>query len=354
MKKQVSINTQLIITMSLVCFAVIASAFLSAYLVYLVFYPDPEAIEAAQEDSYFEFADFIWILLMALIGLMTSILLAFRISKKMMLSINALAEASQSIMDGNLSTRVQRNPKTNFAELIQLEENFNLMAEQLENKQNNIMLWNAGIAHELRTPVTILKGRLQGILDGIFIPNDELVTTLLKQTENLSVLIEDLRLLSLIENNHLKLTLEPTDLRLLLEDKLVEYTSEFEKYDLEIVSSLVTGKVMCDRFRLQQVFTALLDNAIRYANPGRLYLSSQIQNDQWQFIIEDEGPGISEEAQAHIFESFYRANHPSRESKQGTGLGLTIIKHLIEAHKGSITYEKSRHGGSCFKVQLPL
>lgn len=354
MKKQVSINTQLIITMSLVCFAVIASAFLSAYLVYLVFYPDPEVAETAQDSGYFELADLIWILIMALIGLMTSIILAFRVSKKMMLSINALAEASQSIMDGNLSTRVQRNPKTNFAELIQLEENFNLMAEQLENKQNNIMLWNAGIAHELRTPVTILKGRLQGILDGIFIPNDELVTTLLKQTENLSVLIEDLRLLSLIENNHLKLTLEPTDLRLLLEDKLVEYTNEFEKYDFEIVSSLVTGKVMCDRFRLQQVFTALLDNTIRYANPGRLYLSSQIQNDQWQFTIEDEGPGISEEAQAHIFESFYRANHPSKESKQSTGLGLTIIKHLIEAHNGTIIYEKSHYGGSCFKVQLPL
>lgn len=354
MRKHVSIKTQLVITMSLVCFAVIASAFLSGYLVYLIFYPDSEVAEAAQDEGYFELADFIWILLMALIGLMTSILLAFRVSKRMMLSINALAQASQSIMDGNLSTRVQRNPQTNFAELIQLEDNFNLMAEQLENKQNNIILWNAGIAHELRTPVTILKGRLQGILDGIFVPHDELITTLLKQTENLSVLIEDLRLLSLIENNHLKLTLEPTDLRLLIEDKLVEYTNELEKYDFEIISSFVTGKIMCDRFRLQQVFTALLDNAIRYANPGRLYLSSQIQDNHWQFTIEDEGPGISEEARAHIFESFYRANHPSKESKQGTGLGLTIIKHLIEAHKGTITYEPSRYGGSCFIVRLPL
>ncbi|MGL4673346.1 MAG: hypothetical protein ACRCXK_00660 [Wohlfahrtiimonas sp.] len=111
MKKQVSINTQLIITMSLVCFAVIASAFLSAYLVYLVFYPEPEVAETPQDGGYFELADLIWILIMALIGLMTSIILAFRVSKKMMLSINALAEASQSIMDGNLSTRVQRNPK---------------------------------------------------------------------------------------------------------------------------------------------------------------------------------------------------------------------------------------------------
>lgn len=352
-RKQIGIQTQLIIMMTIVCFTVIASAFLSAYLVYLVFYPDSEIIEEVQqEEYYFELSDFIWILLMAFIGLIVSTFLAFRISKKMLISINALGHTAQKITDGDLTARIAPNPKTNFAELIQLEQNINLMAEQLEKKQSNLMLWNAGIAHELRTPVTILKGRLQGVLDGVFEPNEELIHTLLKQTENLSHLIEDLRLLSLIEHDHLKLNIQKVETSTLIKEVFDEFSTELANANLNPILDLQPATIQCDPFRLQQVIAALLDNMTRYSNAGNLYIKTQISDNCWLFTIEDEGPGIPESEQARIFESFYRANHPSKDSKQGTGLGLTIIKKLVEAHQGTFSYRLTENGGSCFGVGL--
>lgn len=351
-RKQIGIKTQLLIMMAIVCLTVIASAFLSAYLVYLVFYPEPDIIEEVQEEYYFEFADFIWILLMAFIGLIVSTFLAFRISKKMLLSINALAHTAQKITDGDLTARINKNLTSNFAELVQLEQNINLMAEQLEKKQSNIMLWNAGIAHELRTPVTILKGRLQGVLDGVFEPNEALIHTLLKQTENLTHLIEDLRLLSLIENDHLKLSIQEVETKTLIEEKLHEFSAALAEANLKPILDIQSAAIHCDPFRLQQIIAALLDNMVRYSNAGNLYITTKMIDHQWIFTIEDEGPGIPESEQARIFESFYRANHPSKNSKQGTGLGLSIVKKLVEAHQGTFSYQLTENGGSCFKIGM--
>lgn len=355
-KKSKGIKRHLILMMFLVSITVVASAFLNGYLVYLVWEPFSEDWGEVDENVEvgLEIADFIWVLLMALSGLIISIIIAYRVSRKILVSIHALGETAQAIADGNLSARIKNNPDVKFTELIQLEHNFNIMATQLEQKQNNLNLWNAGIAHELRTPVTILKGRLQGILDGVFEPDEALIQTLLKQTENLSRLIEDLRLLSLIENNHLRLSLATVNINEIIEEQLNLFALPFQEKGLQPVLNLEQATLECDPIRMQQILAALLENSVRYSNSGKLYLTTKIINNEWIFMLEDEGPGISEEEQAHIFEFFYRANHPDCKKTQGTGLGLTIIKHLIEAHKGSLSYERSQYGGSCFKIVIPI
>lgn len=349
------IKHHLILMMFIVSISIIVSAFFSGYLVYLVLEPYP--VEATDKDMEvsLEFADFLWIsLLMVFTGLIVSVIMAYRTSKKTLLSIDALGKAAQSLTDGDLTARVAKNPNDNFTELTQLEHNFNLMAAQLEQKQKNLTLWNAGIAHELRNPVTILKGKLQGVLDGVFTPDNGLIQTLLQQTENLSQLIEDLRLLSLIENNHLRLNCVLVNTEEIIQEQLANFSPLLNERRLHPVLKLEKITFSCDPIRIQQILFALLENAVRYSNTGKIYLTSSMINDHWHFTLEDEGPGIKEIERPYIFEFFYRANHPDGKISQGTGLGLTIVKHLVEAHQGNLTYSPSPYGGSCFSFKIPF
>ncbi len=136
--------------------------------------------------------------------------LGIRLSQRFVRPIESIAVATQKISQGDLTARVENNKYVN-AEISELIDNFNDMAHKLEVSIKNAHVWNAAIAHELRTPVTILQGRLQGIVDNVFEPSPALMKSLLNQTEGLSYLVEDLRVLSLIENQQLKLNIEPTN-----------------------------------------------------------------------------------------------------------------------------------------------
>ncbi|MGK9156152.1 ATP-binding protein [Acinetobacter radioresistens] len=345
---------QLIIMLSLLNIGITLLSFLIGYVVY-EWATAYQMIEEYEISSGFSIIplDFLWIFLVLLTGLVLSTIIAFKYAKIYSQPIRQMAHVAQQIQQGNLSMRVEEHHQQTPHELRDLLQNFNDMAHQLETAVNNSSFWNAAIAHELRTPVTILKGRLQGIVDGVFEADHAMHVNLLHQIQGLSYLVEDLRTLSLIEHQKLRLDWQDTT----LEDSIYKcvnmFQSRFEAKQLIIALDLCHHSIKCDIRRLEQVMIALFSNALRYSNPGKLMLTTTVSGDEWIFTFEDEGPGIAPEHIEHLFQPFYRLEDSRSRADGGTGLGLAVIAAIVEAHQGSINYCKSlRLGGSCFRMRL--
>jgi two-component system sensor histidine kinase AdeS len=265
--------------------------------------------------------------------------------------INLLADAAKKISHGDLSARVEK-PTHHSSEIGELMDNFNDMAQKLETSVENAHVWNAAIAHELRTPVTILQGRLQGIIDGVFEADPILFKNLLNQVEGLSNLVEDLRTLSLFENQQLRLNLETICFNETAHKVVHMFEEKLEKAQLKVIFNIEAPKVECDQRRIEQILIALLDNTTRYANPGKLIVSTRQKQTNWILEIEDEGPGISAEHRKDLFNPFFRLEQSRNKELGGTGLGLSVVQALVIAHKGQVDY-LNQHSHSIFRISIP-
>lgn len=357
MKMNHGISRQLILTLGKASLVTALCSFLAGYFIYtlaLDFNLITEQ-ELMSSELKLNIVDYIWIGLVTATGFIISIVLGIKLSRKFILPIQSLAESAQQISQGKLSVRAEAGNPSSPAELSQLIDDFNTMASQLETSVKNTSMWNAAIAHELRTPVTILQGRLHGIIDGVFEPNELLFKDLLNQVEQLSLLIEDLRTLSLAENHQLRMNFEYSSLHHMIIQSIEHYQDRFDRAQLRVQANLTEESCYCDQQRIQQILIALFENAIRYANPGLIKISSAKVDQSWILKIEDQGPGIEEQHIAHLFDPFYRLE-PSRGKNQGgTGLGLSVVQAIVTAHHGQITYmHSSSLGGSCFTIELPV
>lgn len=353
MKTSSSISRQLILTMGKVSLITTLLSFITAYFIYslaLEFnFISPEQLD----DDYFNIVDFTWIFFVSASGFITSVILGIQLAKKFLNPISSLALSAKQISEGNLSVRAEINSKSQLSELSRLVLDFNDMAEKLENSVKNTTMWNAAIAHELRTPVTILQGRLHGILDGVFEADEQLFRDLLRQVEQLSLLIEDLRTLSLAENRQLNLNFSFSSLHSVIIQSIDNFQSRFDQAGLKIQANLTDERCYCDTQRLEQVLSILFDNATRYANAGILKITTKKINQDWILQLEDEGPGIAEQHIAHLFHPFYRVEQSRSKAQGGSGLGLAVVDAIVNSHQGYITYVKSSSlGGSCFQIRL--
>lgn len=340
--------------MCLLNIGVILSSILCGYIVYSIAlrYGMISIEQITYDDLDFQFIDWLWLILAMIVGLIFSIFLGTKLAKKYAEPMVLLAKATQDISHGDLTARVhfsEQHPD----EIIKMLRNFNQMAEKLEVAVNNSQVWNAAIAHELRTPITILQGRLQGIVDGVFTADTQLIKNLLNQVAGLSNLVEDLRTLSLFENQQLRLNIEENSFTLLLNKVLLMFQEKLNKANLQVELDINSDQVQCDPRRMQQILIAILDNATRYSNAGKLYISTTNDQQNWILKIQDQGPGISEMDSVEIFTPFFRVEKSRNKEWGGTGLGLSIVKALIVAHQGHIEYQ-NLEGQSLFIIQLPL
>jgi len=338
MKSKLGISKQLFIALSIVNLSVTLFSVVLGYVIYnYAIEKGWITLSSLQEDwTTFHFVDWIWLATVIFCGCMISLVIGMHLAKRFIVPINFLAEAANKISQGDLSARAYDN-RIHSAEMSELLYNFNDMAQKLEVSVQNAQVWNAAIAHELRTPITILQGRLQGIIDGVFKPDEILFKSLLNQVEGLSHLVEDLRTISLVENQQLRLNYELFDSKSVIE--------KVPELDLTITP------VLCDRRRIEQVLIALIDNAIRYSNAGKLKISSEVVADNWILKIEDEGPGIATEFQDDLFKPFFRLEESRNKEFGGTGLGLAVVHAIVVALKGSIHY--SNHGSkSTFTIKI--
>ncbi|AEV30394.1 signal transduction histidine kinase [Sphaerochaeta pleomorpha str. Grapes] len=287
-----------------------------------------------------------------LIALAVGIMLSIHLTKPMA----ELAQRAREIALGNLSTPMDIKGNDELAELSQA---FNEMITELKKLDTAKKQVIADAAHELRTPVTLIQGTIEGMLDGILSFDQENLKSVLEEVLRLSLLIETLRELELIDAGELKLSKEPIDIRSLLSKSLALFVPVANEKEITISFKPCLGNPATtygDFFRLREVVDNLISNAIKYTPTGG---HIQIQEEKpaknlVRFSIDDSGPGIDISERERVFERFYRIDKSRSSASGGRGLGLAISSEIVKAHGGKITIGSSDLGGARFCVDLPV
>lgn len=229
------------------------------------------------------------------------------------------------------------------------------MVESLKRSEAVRQTMTADIAHEIRTPVTIIQGTLEAILDGVYDASEESIAPIYEETLHLGRLIDDLRDLALAEAGELRLAREPVDLIDLVQQVAdMAFVPREETPRLHFDSAANLPKVSLDRKRFRQVIANLLSNALRHTpRDGDVFIRIRRLENGVELVVADTGPGIRPADLPHLFERFYRAD-PARGRAGGSGLGLAIAKQWVEAHNGTIRAANRTAGGAEFTVRLPV
>lgn len=259
-----------------------------------------------------------------------------------------------SVSEGNLSVRVPESKSDMFSELI---NRFNKMVGELERADKQRRNLTADIAHELRTPLHIIQGNLEGVIDGVYKPTNEHINNTLDETKILVRLVNDLQTLSLAEAG--QLPLHPT--RFLLADLIHDLTSSFSSQAKSLGINLESNikdsslEINADYDRLNQVLSNLISNALRHTpKDGKILIETESVTNQERsvrILVKDTGEGISSEDLPFIFDRFWRGDK-SRSGRINSGLGLAIAKQLIEAHNGTIQVESEVGKGTTFVIEI--
>ncbi|MCX7975635.1 MAG: ATP-binding protein [Bellilinea sp.] len=268
-------------------------------------------------------------------------------------SLRELTHATEEIARGNYGKEVAVRSKDELGTLAQA---FNKMSRDLANAVRLRRQMTADIAHELRSPLTVLSGYAEALSDGKLKGSPEIFNVLHQETRQLSRLVDDLRLLSLADAGELSLLLQPTDVRALLEQVITRHrvTSEQKGIQLQVDAALDLPKLRLDPDRMAQVLDNLILNAFRYTPAGGwVRLSAEaLPAGGIRLKVADNGSGIAAEDLPYIFERFYRADK-ARHSGQESGLGLAIARSIVEAHGGRIRAESQPGKGTTFIIELP-
>jgi signal transduction histidine kinase len=271
--------------------------------------------------------------------------------RRMSVPLDELLNASNRVAEGDYSVRVdEKGPP----EVRSLTHAFNLMTGKLElnDRQRRNML--ADISHELRSPITIMQGNLEGMIDGVYSADVEKLKSLYDETQLLSRLVDDLRTLSLAESGSLHLKSTPTDLGLLIREAASSFTSQVEERQIRISFDLSDGETInMDAMRIREVLMNLLANAVRYTpRQGEIRVGAAesvlAEESSVTVFVQNSGEGIESGDLSRIFDRFYKSSDSG-----GMGLGLSIAKYLVEAHGGRIWAESEAGRGTKISFMLP-
>ena len=270
--------------------------------------------------------------------------------------LKSLTMAASAVAAGDLSQRVS---VASGDEISDLADAFNRLAVQLGRPEALRQQLTADIAHELRTPITVIQGNIEALQDGIFPLTQEALEPILDKTLLLRRLVEDLRQLALAESGQLSLIPESLDLGLLAAQTLDAFRppAEARGVKLSIAPADSLPLVRADRQRVQQVLDNLLSNALRYTpDGGCIAVGLARENESIRVSVTDTGPGIPAEALSNVFERFYRADQGRARLSDGggSGLGLAVARSIIEAHGGRIGAHSPPGQGATFWFSLPV
>jgi two-component system OmpR family sensor kinase/two-component system sensor histidine kinase BaeS len=296
---------------------------------------------------------------------MIAVAIGRRVFRAYAVPLADIMDAAEEVATGNLQVRVKERGSREFQ---QLAGSFNRMTEELARTDQQRRNLTADVAHELRTPLHIIQGNLEGILDGVYNPTPEHIEATLQETRTLARLVDDLRTLSLAESGQLTLHPEVVDVNDLLADVATSFSPQAESAGIQLCVEADESKPLTlygDPGRLDQVLSNLVSNALRHTpTDGRIILGAKsVQNssapsgagEQVQLTVADTGEGIDPDDLPFIFDRFWRGDRARTHTEgTGSGLGLAITGQLIKAHGGTITVASAPGRGTTFTMTLPV
>jgi signal transduction histidine kinase len=291
-------------------------------------------------------------------------LLGRRAFRNIAAPLAGLMEGAERVAAGDLSVRVPAGGRGEFA---QLSAAFNHMVEELALADQRRRNLTADVAHELRTPLQIIQGNLEGVLDGIYQPTPEHLEATLGETRLLARLVEDLRVLSQAEAGQLPMQWETVDVAELLADVATTFSGQAQMAGVRL-DAIAGGQplsleangdpptpglaVRADYDRLEQVLGNLLSNALRHTAPGgAITLSAEAAAGGVRLAVADTGEGIAPADLPFVFDRFWRSDR-ARPHAGGSGLGLAIARQLVQAHGGTISVASTLGEGTTFTIEL--
>ena len=292
--------------------------------------------------------------LISALALGLSILASLILARVFLAPIRRLAAGVQALAAGQYDTQITASSQD---ELGQLARHFNLLAQTLKSNENARRQWIADIAHELRTPLAILKGEIEALQDGVRNPTPETIHSLHSEVSALTKLVGDLHELSVSDLGSMNYRRAPLDLSVVLGEVCQHFQQRFANRGVELINRVdgrLKRQVFGDPDRIFQLFSNLLENSSRYTDEGGFCEMTVEQIGQvFSVNLRDSAPGVPDEALQKLFERLYRVDQSRSRELGGSGLGLAIAKNIVEAHGGTITAYHCEYGGLWIQVILP-
>ena len=285
----------------------------------------------------------------AALALLLGILLAYSITRP----IHELIEATQAISQGNLGGQVRVRGRD---EMSRLAISFNKMSADLARSTHVRRQMTADIAHELRTPLSLIIGHTEAVHDGVLPATLENFEIIRDEADRLEKLVDDLRLLSLADAGELSINPQPDEPQKLLQEVASIYRSRLQEKQIELQMKIEPdlALISIDPGRMTQVLTNILDNAMRFTpRNGKIVLSAHQVDGQVEISVQDSGAGVPEGDLERIFDRLYRGDAARQHEDSGSGLGLTIARSMVEMHGGQIRAVSPAGAGLTISILLP-
>jgi len=286
------------------------------------------------------------------IALVVAVGLGLLLARHFSRPLRQLAATVDTLSDGNYEVRASVSTRD---EIGKLGSGVNQLAESLASNRSMRQRWMADIAHELRTPVSVLKGEIEAIQDGLRPIDARTLGSLSEEAEQLSDLVDDLQTLALSDAGALDFRMEPLDLGEMVTQQLDAFEGRLSERGIRISRRVADGvHINGDSRRLRQLLHNLLENSCRYVIAGgALEMSLTLEDGNAVIRLDDSGPGLESDQMKHLFDRFYRADSSRSRAHGGSGLGLSICRNIAVAHRGDIRAEASPLGGLRIRLELP-
>ncbi|HLF25583.1 MAG TPA: ATP-binding protein [Anaerolineae bacterium] len=294
-------------------------------------------------------------------ALLAAVIVSLFVSRQVVAPVRAMMTVTQRIAEGHYSERVRvlgDLARDEVDELGQLALHFNQMADKLERTESMRRQLIGDVAHELRTPLTAIKGSMEGLIDGVLPSDAETFQQVYREADRLQRLVADLQELSRVEAGAYSLNRRPVPVRQLVDALVARLGRQFAEKEVVFETDLPADlpPVLADEDRIGQVLLNLGGNALQYTPAGgKVHVTAQRHGNEVDIAVSDTGIGIPAEHLPQVFTRFYRVDKSRSRAGGGSGIGLTIAKHLVEAHGGRIWATSPGPGqGSTFTFTLPI
>lgn len=278
----------------------------------------------------------------------TALLLGLFLARRATAPARELTRAARALASGDRSQRVESHTEDEFGEMAQT---FNLMADTIQEEDRLRRAFAADVAHELRTPLAILRSEVEAMQDGVTKPSPAALGSLHEETLRLTRLVGDLETLARADAAGFSLERSSVDLRTVAKEAADEFAAHFEARGITLERSLASCVTEADPVRLRQVISNLLSNALKFTPDGGRVRVETAPSSRWAEVrVADTGPGIPPEDLEHVFDRFYRGRG-ARAS--GSGIGLTVVSELVHAHGGEVGIQSQPGTGTTVTVRLP-